>query len=178
MPKGIADYHTSIEISALLRGGAFDGDFVDFPFLGLTCQRYLIRYRHRRWPRDMRPQLIRVEWTRCHFGGRRPWFICAFCERQVGKLYEILGGLACRTCANLAYASQSMGKTRRRRVKAERLRRLMGDEGRPAVDPLPRRLRGKHRRAHELKCQKIHAVEAELRPGYRHNPRRNSRWRF
>ena len=178
MRKGIADYQNAIDVSTLNKSGAFAGGFVDFPFLGLKCQRYLIRYRHIRWPKDKPPQLISVEWTRCNFGGRRPWFSCPFCQRRAGKLYEMLGGMGCRKCANLAYASQAMGKTRRRRVKAERLRRLMGDEGRPAVDPLPVRLRGRHRRTHEKKCQKLHAVEAGLRPSYRHNPRRNSRWRF
>ena len=178
MVKSIADYENSIDISSLNKSGAFAGGFVEFPFMGLTCQPYLIRYRHIRWPRDMRHQLIRVEWTRCHFGGRRPWFLCPFCQRRSGKLYEMLGGLGCRKCANLAYASQAMGKTRRRRIKAERLRRLMGDEGRPAVDPFPVRLRGRHRKTYERKLQKLYAVEVGVRPNYRHNPRRKSRWRF
>lgn len=178
MVKGIVDYQNAIDISVLLKGGAFDGDVVHFRFMGVICQRYLIRYRHIHWPKDKPPQLIRVDWTRCNYGGRRPWFLCPFCQRRSGKLYEMLGGLGCRTCANLAYASQAMGKTRRRRVKAERLRRLMGDEGRPAIDPLPERLRGRHRRSHEKKCQKIYAVEAGLKTNYRHNPRRNSRWRL
>jgi hypothetical protein len=178
MSKGIADYQNIFDISALNKGGAFNGDFVSFPFMGLACQRYLIRYRHINWPRNKRPQLIRVEWTRCHFGGRRPWFICTFCEKRVGKLYEIMGGIACRTCANLGYASQSMGQTRRRIVKAERMRRLMGDEGRPAVDALPERLHGKHRKTHQNKCTELYAIEAMINPKYRYNPRRNSRWRY
>ena len=160
MPKGIVDYQNIFSISDLLRGGAFDGDFVKFPFMGLTCQPYLIRYRHLRWPNDKPPQLIRVEWTRCHFGGRRPWFICTFCEKRVGKMYEILGGICCRTCANLGYVSQCMGKIHRRQIKAERMRRLMGDEGRPADAALPDRLQGKHRKTHQNKCVELHAIEA------------------
>lgn len=178
MPKEIADYQNIFDISDLLRGGAFDGDVVRFPFMGLTCQRYLIRYRHMNWPTDKWPQLIRTEWTRCNFGGRRPWFICTFCEKRVGKLYEILGGIACRTCANLAYASQAMGKTRRRKVAAERMRQLMCDEGRPAVDPLPERRYGRHRNKHARQCQKLTELEADINPQYNHNPRRQSRWRF
>lgn len=178
MPKAIADYQNSIDISTLSKAGAFDGDFVKFPFIGLTCQRYLIRYRHINWPNDKPPQLIRVEWTRCYFGGRRPWFICTFCEKRVGKLYEILGGICCRTCANLAYASQAMGKTRRRKTAAERMRRLMGNEGHPAIDPLPQRLYGRHRKRHAQKCQKLAVLESEIDPTYNHNPRHRSRWRF
>jgi hypothetical protein len=178
MTKGIADYQNTYDISKLSKAGAFDRGFVEFPFLGLICQRYLIRYRHHNWPKDMSPQLIRVEWTRCHFGGRRPWFLCTYCGKRVGKMYQIMGGLACRTCANLGYVSQCMGKTRRRQIKAERVRRLMGDEGRPAVSALPDRLQGKHRKTHQNKCVKLHTIEAEINPKYRYKPRRVSRWRY
>ena len=178
MPKRIADYQNIFDISALNKGGAFNGDFVSFPFMGLTCQPYLIRYRHNKWPKDKWPQLIRVEWTRCNFGGRRPWFICTFCEKRVGKLYEIMGGIACRTCANLGYKSQCLGKTNRRQRKAASLRRLMGDEGQPARDPVPLRLKGRHRKKYERQCERLTSIEADLDPGFRHNPRRTSRWQF
>jgi len=178
MSKAIADYQNTYDISSLHKAGAFDGDVVRFPFMGLTCQKYLIRYRHHNWPKEMRSQLIRVEWTRCNFGGRRPWFLCTYCGKRVGKLYQIMGGLACRTCANLGYVSQCMGKTHRRQIKAERMRRLMGDEGRPAVDALPERLSRKHRKTHQNNCAELYAIEAGINPKYRYSPRRNSRWRY
>lgn len=178
MTKGIADYHNTFDISVLSKAGAFDGGVIRFPFMGLICQRYLIRYRHINWPKDMRSQLITVEWTRCHFGGHRPWFICTFCKKRVGKMYEIIGGLACRICADLGYASQCMGETRRRVVKAERARRLMGNEGRPAIDELPERLHGRYRKTHQNKCAKLHAIEVGIDPKYRYAPRRKSRWSY
>ena len=54
----------------------------------------------------------RLDWTPCHFGGRRWWFICPLvlndraCYRRVGVLY--LGNskyFGCRHCYNLTYES-------------------------------------------------------------------------
>lgn len=50
---------------------------------------------------------VQLEWTDCHLGGRRPWFLCPAkgCGRRVAILYE--GGVfACRHCHDLRYTSQ------------------------------------------------------------------------
>ena len=58
-------------------------------------------------------QRVPVIWTACHFGGRRPWFICAAhvnskcCGRRVAVPY--LAGDACRKWGDLAYESQRGG---------------------------------------------------------------------
>jgi hypothetical protein len=60
---------------------------------------------------------VPIEWTACHFGGRRPWFVCAvlddhvgYCGRRVGVLYIRPGGLfMCRRCWNLVHASTRSG---------------------------------------------------------------------
>lgn len=50
---------------------------------------------------------VSLDWTPCHFGSERAWFICpvAGCGRRVAILY---GGsiFACRRCYRLAYPSQ------------------------------------------------------------------------
>jgi glycosyltransferase involved in cell wall biosynthesis len=40
-------------------------------------------------------QQIRVSWTRCHFGGLRPWLHCLR-GRRVAKLFKGMGGYFCR----------------------------------------------------------------------------------
>ena len=54
---------------------------------------------------------VPVVWTRCHFGGRRPYFICpgivngVTCMRRVAKLYKAPASayFLCRHCHNLTY---------------------------------------------------------------------------
>src|SRR5262249_27391801 len=49
-------------------------------------------------------QRVPIDWTPCHFGGRRPWFVCSgysggrYCGRQVAKLYAPGKLFACRRC--------------------------------------------------------------------------------
>ena len=57
-------------------------------------------------------QRIPITWTNCHFGGRRPWFVCSvrandrYCGRRVAVLYAAGELFACRCCCGLVYASQ------------------------------------------------------------------------
>jgi hypothetical protein len=64
-------------------------------------------YRHRRhgqeWE-DVR-QDVPLDWTPCHFGGERPWFICGNCGRRVAVLYGAGKYFACRHCYELTYRS-------------------------------------------------------------------------
>ena len=54
----------------------------------------------------------RLDWSLCHFGGRRWWFICPLvvrgraCNRRAGVLYMgERGYFGCRHCHNLTYLS-------------------------------------------------------------------------
>lgn len=49
---------------------------------------------------------VKIAWTSCQFGGRRPWLECPGCKRRVAALY--LGRRPrCRVCTGLSYPSQS-----------------------------------------------------------------------
>ncbi len=52
-------------------------------------------------------QTIRLDRSSCTFGGTRPWFVCPCCHRRAGLLFMRWGRFACRTCQQVAYASQS-----------------------------------------------------------------------
>lgn len=81
-----------------------------------------------------------LQWTRCHFGGQRVWFICPIqqCGRRVAILY---GGnvFACRHCQQLAYESQRETVDDRAARRADTIRRrlnwepgiLNGNAGKP-----------------------------------------------
>ena len=88
-----------------------------------------LEYRRRsngeEWVNEKYP--VRLEWTRCHLGGSRPWFICpvAGCGRRVAILYG--GGIfACRHCHRLAYASSREDAADRAIRKADRIRDRLG----------------------------------------------------
>lgn len=66
---------------------------------------------------------VHLEWTPCHFGGKRAWFRCPAvgCGRRVAILY---GGkiFACRHCHQLAYESQREHLADRAARKLDRIR--------------------------------------------------------
>jgi hypothetical protein len=72
-------------------------------------------------------QRIPITWTDCHFGGRRPWFICPtysggqYCGRRVAVLYGLKDYFACRRCYGLAYASQQEPIRERGFAKAQKI---------------------------------------------------------
>ena len=91
-----------------------------------------LMYRHRlrgdeKWEGMEYP--VGLEWTACHYGGKRPWFLCPCCGRRVAVLYGARI-YACRHCHNLAYDSQRETKYGRLLNRAHTLRaRLDGDNG-------------------------------------------------
>jgi hypothetical protein len=65
-------------------------------------------YRHCRFGSDNWEdvkQKVRLSWTTCHYGGKRPWFICGNCGRRVAILYVAGKYFACRHCYDLTYRS-------------------------------------------------------------------------
>ncbi len=65
---------------------------------------------------------VAVEWTPCHYGGARPWFVCPECGRRSGRLYAGRR-FACRLCRGFRYESQYSPAAC---GLANRIRRLQG----------------------------------------------------
>lgn len=95
---------------------------------------------------------VQLEWTHCHLGGRRPWFLCPAkgCGRRVAILYE--GGIfACRHCHDLRYISQREHGYEKAARRAGWVRKklgwapgvLNGSEGKP---------KGMHRQTYYRLC--------------------------
>jgi hypothetical protein len=76
---GTVEKHASLDVHDLYRLGALRDDYITFPWVGFRWPG-LIRLNANRWRIDVfrwgRRQTIPVVWSRCHFGGGRPWFIC------------------------------------------------------------------------------------------------------
>ena len=93
--------------------------------------RVILSYRHKSFGRDWEDETypVRLEWTPCHFGGQRPWFLCPAkgCGRRVAILYEG-GTFACRDCHQLAYPSQRELACDRAVKRADKIRARLGWE--------------------------------------------------
>lgn len=109
----------------------WDGEQVASINVHSEVDRVTLSYRHRaggaEWKSEEYP--VRLNWTACHFGGQRPWFVCPArgCGRRVAILY---GGdiFACRRCYRLAYPSQREADYDRVARRAETIRRRLGWE--------------------------------------------------
>ncbi len=50
-------------------------------------------------------QTVQLSYSSCNFGGKRVWFRCPKCNKQVGVLYRkpLHSLFYCRSCQNLSY---------------------------------------------------------------------------
>jgi hypothetical protein len=93
--------------------------------------RVILTYRHRSNGEDWKDESypVYLDWSSCHFGGQRPWFLCPArgCGRRVAILYG--GGIfACRQCDDLTYQSQREDFYQRAGQKVNKIvQRLGGD---------------------------------------------------
>jgi len=88
-----------------------------------------LSYKRRDHGGDWHPMnyAVHIEWTPCHYGGQRAWWLCPAlgCGRRVAVLY---GGdvFACRHCQRLAYPSQRETPDYRAFRQADKLRDRLG----------------------------------------------------
>jgi len=156
----------AIDVRELQRIGIFRGDWVTFQpglrwpdIVQMRAARYLIQlYLHN----QSMPQQVRVTWTRCNFGGARPWMHCPHCHRRIARLFKGLSGYFCRAClGNPIYESQRRNRKSRAYLRAYRLRQQLGGS-RPVVDAVPLRpFRMKRRRYGKL-IARIERLESDL----------------
>ena len=108
-------------------------------------------------------QVVLLDWTQCHFGGRRPWYLCPRCGRRVAVLYDAgAGGFFCRYCNDLAYQTQRESWLGRMALKAQRLRHRLGAPG-GLLEEFPTKPKGMHRRTYvRLRARGEHAEQIVL----------------
>jgi len=100
-------------------------------------------------------EMVFIDWTRCHYGGTRPWLLCPRCGRRVGKLYA--GGklFLCRHCYHLAYHTQQMSEPFRLLHKAQKIRKRLGASP-DVLDEFIPKPKGMHRKTYDrLKHQAL-----------------------
>jgi hypothetical protein len=156
----------TIDVRELHRAGLLAGDWVTlrpsfrWPSIAtMRVARYRILLELRNQPI---PQGIQVSWTRCHYGGVRPWLHCSYCERRVMRLFKGLGGYCCRVCyGSPIYESQRRSAKARAYLQAYRLRQRLGGS-RPVVDAIPPRPPGMTRKSYARLCVRVERLERPL----------------
>ncbi len=108
-----------------------DGEVVASVGVRTEPARVILTYRHRSGGEDWKDESYPVclDWTACHLGGQRPWFLCPAvgCGRRVAILFG--GGIfACRRCYQLTYPSQRESSDDRAARQAERIRQRLNWE--------------------------------------------------
>ena len=155
-----------LDVRDLRRMGAFKGSWVNFkmaslrwPFIEkMSAAKFMI---HIELHNQVVPLNIQVEWSRCNFGGSRPWLICQ-CGRRVARLFKGLGGYYCRSCCgDPVYESQRRSKKARSYLQAYRVRQRLGGS-RPVLDPVPARPYRMSRKIYARLCERIRRLEQPL----------------
>ena len=172
---GTVEKHASLDILELYRERAFSERTLVFSSVSLRWP-WLTRLCVTRWTVELefrggQLQSIPVQWTQCHFGGARPWFLCPHCQRRVGKLFQAASFCACRSCCNLRYASQRRGTKSRRYLQALKLRLRLGGVA-SLTEPFPVRPCGMHRRTYDRLRSRAEQLEQGLHQNRRFRRRK------
>ena len=89
--KGVVEDHPRVDVRKLYREHSIkSGDWMT------------LRYE---WRGEQVAQEVYFDWTKCNYGGLRPWLICMDCGRRVGVIYLRVKKFACRHCHDLTYRS-------------------------------------------------------------------------
>ena len=167
---GTVEKHDSLDVCDLNRVRALRNMTVMFTCVSLRWP-WMHQLRTSQWRAELQFynglwQTIPVVWTRCHFGGWRPWFQCPFCKRRVGKLYNGGSFCACRPCCNLRYASQRRGAKSRRYLQALKLRLRLGGVA-SIAEPFPERPRGMRKSTYLRLRRRAERLEQDVRQSKR-----------
>jgi hypothetical protein len=99
-------------------------------------------------------ETLDYDFSDCHFGGVRQWFICPRCSNRVAVIYA--GHFACRKCLNLVYESQRENSFLRSIRRWEKtVKKLGGDRWTTGIPDRPRYMHRKtyFRLLREAQCR-------------------------
>src|SRR5262245_38380943 len=163
---GIVENYPLIDVNEIHRHGALGHATIEFPYVGFRLTALsMMRTDHSsvdiQFAKDKRWQSIPVRWTRCNFGGQRPWLEC-LCGRRVGKLYDAGFCFGCRQCLNLIYECQRRSQNGRRYLRLSKLRARCGGSS-SITEQFPPRPARMHKRTYLKLRAKAELLEFELR---------------
>jgi hypothetical protein len=108
-------------------------------------------------------EYVNIHRQECHFGGKRPAFVCPSCRRRSFILYQSHGYYRCRSCCNLAHASQSECSHYRMINRAYKLLRLIHKDA-CLMLPIPEKPKGMHGITYRRIVREIEHIRGHVSP--------------
>jgi len=133
-------------------GGKPSGDILIKTEVGYIILIYRYREGGKEWQGV--EERVSLDWTRCNYGGRRPWFRCPGCGRRVGILAAAGKLFLCRHCYSLKYWSQLETDLDQAQWKVTKLKERL--KGKTWLKP-----KGMHQKTFDRLRHRL--IEAEIR---------------
>ena len=145
--RDTVESHRSIDVRKLKKGGwlepgrvsswtwcHWDGTPASSINIRAEVGRVVLEYRTQAWHETEwvdRNESVTLDWSSCHFGRDRPWFVCPGrdCGQRVAKLFSGRAGYLCRHCNNLTYNSTRANERSMAIGRASAIRIRLGSSG-------------------------------------------------
>jgi hypothetical protein len=113
-------------------------------------------------------EVVRLEWTACHYGGERIWCRCPGCGSRRAVLYSLYGRFLCVACNGLAYSSTREEPLYRYGRRGDKIMDKLGAEREWVLRWIipPFKPKGMHWRTYERLCQEWFAVRDAANADY------------
>lgn len=108
-------------------------------------------------------EYVDIHRQECHFGGKRPAFVCPSCRRKSFILYQRHGYYRCRKCCKLAHPSQSECRHYRMINRAYKLLRQIHKDA-CLMLPIPEKPKGMHGFTYRRIVREVERIRGNVSP--------------
>lgn len=108
-------------------------------------------------------EYVNIHRQECHFGGKRPAFVCPSCRRRSFILYQRYGYYRCRSCCKLAHASQLECSHYRMINRAYKLLRKIHKDA-CLMLPIPEKPKGMHGTTYRRITREVERIRGHVSP--------------
>ncbi len=108
-------------------------------------------------------EYVNIHRQECHFGGKRPAFVCPSCRRRSFILYQRHGYYRCRSCCKLAHPSQLECSYYRMINRAYKLLRQIHQDA-SLMLPIPEKPKGMHGITYRRIVREVEHIRGNVTP--------------
>ncbi len=108
-------------------------------------------------------EYVNIHRQECHFGGKRPAFLCPSCRRRSFILYQRYDYYRCRSCCKLAHSSQLECSHYRMINRAYKLLRQIHKDA-SLMLPIPEKPKGMHGFTYRRILREVERIRVNVSP--------------